>query len=465
MNRDSQATLRVPFDNGDVKEKSTIIQSAALEPPPPSPAINDSHANDSERLDGGIRAWLTVLGGFIALFCSFGQLNAFGTFQAWYSAHQLSHLQPSTISWIGSLQLWIFFFSGAFVGHAFDMHGPRPIIALGSLILVFSIMMTSLSTQYYQYMLGQGVLLGLGVGMLFYASLASIATHFKKYRATAIGIASAGSGVGGTVFPIILPRLFDAVGFAWAVRIVGFITLAGCALSLLFTTRHEPDVRCSREPSSWIDLPALRDARFMLLAAGSALVCFGLFIPYFYIASFTDILSADASSDPKNQSHSQAPSVSTPLAILNAASVLGRILPPLLADLIGPYNMLFPSAFLSGLFCLVLWLPSQQGAGFQPIIIAFAVLYGFASGAVIAVVPSCVAKISDVSLIGARMGMLYTLISIPSLLGNPAAGALLAHANGSYTDAIVLTACTILAGSLFILSSRLAVNKRMWERV
>ena len=59
----------------------------------------------------GLKANLTVLGTFIALFCTFGQMNAFGTFQAWYAAHQLRHMPASTISWIGSLQLWTFFFS------------------------------------------------------------------------------------------------------------------------------------------------------------------------------------------------------------------------------------------------------------------------------------------------------------------------------------------------------------------
>lgn len=61
--------------------------------------------------DGGWQAWLTVLGAFLALFCTFGQLSAFGTFQSWYEEHQLASMSPSTISWIGSLQLWVFFFS------------------------------------------------------------------------------------------------------------------------------------------------------------------------------------------------------------------------------------------------------------------------------------------------------------------------------------------------------------------
>lgn len=37
--------------------------------------------NPHEFPDGGFRAHLTVFGAFIALFCTFGQMNAFGTFQ------------------------------------------------------------------------------------------------------------------------------------------------------------------------------------------------------------------------------------------------------------------------------------------------------------------------------------------------------------------------------------------------
>lgn len=36
----------------------------------------------------------------------------------------------------------------------------------GTVILVFSIMMTSLSSEYYQFILAQGVLFGIGVGMM-----------------------------------------------------------------------------------------------------------------------------------------------------------------------------------------------------------------------------------------------------------------------------------------------------------
>lgn len=59
--------------------------------------------------DGGLKAWTTVVGAFLALFCTFGQMYNFGTFQLWYSEHQLQGMPPSTISWIGSIQLGVFF--------------------------------------------------------------------------------------------------------------------------------------------------------------------------------------------------------------------------------------------------------------------------------------------------------------------------------------------------------------------
>jgi hypothetical protein len=65
--------------------------------------------NKEEEERPGLRGYLTVFGAFLSLLVTFGQMNAFGTFQTWYSNHQLQQLSQSTISWIGSLQLLIFF--------------------------------------------------------------------------------------------------------------------------------------------------------------------------------------------------------------------------------------------------------------------------------------------------------------------------------------------------------------------
>lgn len=88
------------------EKEESIAEAAVVEELP-----FQSSRSDEDYPDGGWQAWLTVAGAFCALLCTFGQLNSFGTFQSWYAENQLSHLPPSTISWIGALQLWVFFFS------------------------------------------------------------------------------------------------------------------------------------------------------------------------------------------------------------------------------------------------------------------------------------------------------------------------------------------------------------------
>ncbi|THG97867.1 hypothetical protein EW026_g4221 [Hermanssonia centrifuga] len=402
----------------------------------------DVDQTDEAFPDGGWSAWLTVFGAFLALVCTFGQLNSFGTFQTWYSEHQLSHLPPSTISWIGSLQLWVFFFSGGLVGRIFDAYGPRIIMIPGTAILVCSIMITSVCREYYQYILGQGLLFGLGVGMLFYPSLSSISTHFKKYRATALGIALAGSGVGGVVYPIMLQRLFTQCGFGWGVRISGFISLVLCAsASWMVTSRLAP--RPSSDP--WFPTKTFRDVNFMLLVFGSIFISLGLFIPNFYIVTYAI-------------DHHVSPSIAFyVLAVLNAGGILGRVAPPYLSDVFGRFNLLVPCAFFAGLSILVFWIFTDT----LLTIMLFAVTYGFFSGAFNALIVPCIAQISEIREIGARIGMLYSILSFPSLAGGPAAGALLRLNHGSYVGMIALSGSTVVFGSLFMLWARLRIDRRI----
>ncbi|KAJ8521691.1 hypothetical protein ONZ45_g1640 [Pleurotus djamor] len=345
-------------------------------------------------LDGGLRAWLAVLGGFLALFATFGLMNSFGTFQTWYSTHQLGHLPPSTISWIGSLQLWMFFFSGGPIGRFYDTFGPKILMIVGTIIYTLAIMMTSISTRFYQFVLCQGLLFGLGVGMLFYPCMASVSTHFKHLQATALGLVAAGSSLGGVIYPIMLRHLFDSIGFGWAVRVFGLISALCCITAVLtVTTRLPPKQR----KGLCVQFSGFKDVRFVLLTIGSAFVALGLFIPFFYLADFA------------HDSHLSSHMSFYALAVLNGGGFFGRIAPSWLSDTFGRFNLLFPSAFLSGLLCLTIWLLSHQIVS----IMFFAALYGFFSGAFVSLITPCVIQISDKMEIGTRLGTLYTVISFP----------------------------------------------------
>ena len=123
----------------------------------------------------------------------------------------------------------------------------------------------------------------------------------------------------------------------------------------------------------------------------------GLFIPNFYIVSYST-------------AHHISPSLAfSVLAVLNGGGILGRIAPPYLSDVFGRFNILAPSAFFAGLCTLVFWFFAQNTIE----IMFYAAIFGFFSGAFNALIIPCIAQISEITEIGVRIGMLYSIISFP----------------------------------------------------
>jgi len=156
---------------------------------------------------------LCLIGAFFAIFCSFGWINCVGFFQQYYQENQLKLYSPSSISWIISLETFFMFFGGPLVGIAYDRYGPRYLLIAGTFLHVFGLMMTSLSSEYYQFILAQGICSPIGACLLFFATVTSSMTWFFKWRALAFGIVAAGSSLGGVILPIMVAKLIPQIGF------------------------------------------------------------------------------------------------------------------------------------------------------------------------------------------------------------------------------------------------------------
>ena len=86
---------------------------------------------------------------------------------------------------------------GACTGPVFDRGYLRLLLLIGSFGVVFGFMMLSLCKEFWQAMLAQGFCIGLGGGMLFVPSVAILPTYFSTKIGLAIGLAAAGSSMGG----------------------------------------------------------------------------------------------------------------------------------------------------------------------------------------------------------------------------------------------------------------------------
>ncbi|KAI9809617.1 MAG: hypothetical protein M1825_000049 [Sarcosagium campestre] len=385
--------------------------------------------------DGGLQAWLVVLGGFCCLFCSFGWINCIGAFQEYYQTHQLKNYSPSTISWIPSLETFIMFLGGPFVGKLYDNHGPKYILLIGSFLHVFGLMMASISSQYYQFILTQGLLSPIGASMIFYCAFGVVGTWFLKHRALAFGVVTSGSSLGGVIFPIMVERLVRSVGFGWTMRISAFLILFLMIIAnLTVRSRLPPNPRPFLLKEF---ITPLQEPPFLLVCAANLFFFFGLFLPFNFIISY-------------GRAYGMSDNLSGYLlSILNGPSLLGRILPGYIADRVGRFNVMIVMTFFSAIMVLALWLPSRSNAP----IITFAALYGFGSGTFVSLAPALVAQISDIRQIGVRNGTMFAIVSVGTLCGNPIGGALITLYNGSYTGLQIFSGVLLMTGStVFVLA-------------
>jgi MFS family permease len=328
------------------------------------------------------------------------------------------------------------FFGGPVFGKIYDSYGPRYLLLCGSFLHVFGLMMTSISTEYWHFILAQGICSPIGASAIFYPAMSSVSTWFFHRRALAFGVMASGSSLGGVIFPILVQRLIPEIGFPWTMRVAAFLILGMLIMANLTLKSRIPP-----HPKPLVlkaFFTPLLEPPFALLVAGSFFIFFGIFLPFNFV-----ILQAQSEGMSLNLS-------SYLLAILNATSIFGRTIPGYLGDKFGRFNVMILMTFFSATIVLALWLPSRSNA---PIIV-FASLYGFASGAFVSMAPACIAQISDIREIGVRNGSMFAIVSIAALCGNPIGGALLAGGNGDFTHLQIFTGAVMMVGACGFLASR-----------
>lgn len=390
--------------------------------------------------DGGLRAWLVVSGSWWYLFFSFGYVNAFGVLESYYLRTTLSNYSSSDIAWISSLQYFFIFFVGMFTGRLFDAGLFRVTLGVGTVLFVFCQMMVSLSTTYWQLILSQGVGLGLGFGIMFSLAVAIPAHWFNKKRGMAFGMVASGSSIGGVVCPIAIQKLIPIIGFPWTMRVIGFAALVLLSYAwLVMDTRQPPSINISN--GGWKHVKLVEPSAFKVPAytsfvLGSTLVLFGLYTPFTYIDLFTD--------------HYHIPATGYYLSVLNGASLFGRVIPGILADRFGKLNMLVPHLALCVILIFIFPLCTNLGG-----MVTFTVLFGYASGCYVSILPAAVAQLGATSNVGTRLGMMFSIMSIGGLLGTPISGAILGDGpDYKWWPTLAYSGACVAAGWLAILASR-----------
>lgn len=232
--------------------------------------------------------------------------------------------------------------------------------------------MTSLCSEFYQVFLAQSFLLGISVAFLYCPAMATVSRYFHKNKGLTVGITVGGSSLGGVIWPIVLNELLNThgVSFGWTIRAIGFIMVPLLILAMVTvvsppqTEQHSGAIVQEidkKRPKR--DLSIAKDPTFIILCAGLAISVLGMYSPMFYITTYARSLG-----HPIDISFYL-------VSVINGSSLFGRILPGLLADRYGHFNLCAVAGLASGITSLC-WTTAKSIPG----LVVWCLVYGFTSG-------------------------------------------------------------------------------------
>lgn len=408
----------------------------------PGSKVEESFASVSETLsfpEGGLRAWRTICGVALVQFSTFGYTNAYGVYNDYYVREYMINISSSKLSWIGSVQLMLVLSVGLFSGRLYDTGYFYHLMIGGAFLFVFSLFMLSLTNpgQFYQVFLSQGIGAGLAIGIMYIPGIAVVSHYFQRRRTFAMGIATTGSGLGGTVQPIMLNKLFyGRVGFHNGVRISAAFNAGVLIIALLLMrTRLPPTPR--KDGSTLLHMRMFfREGPYVATVVGTMLILAGLYFPIFFLQliAVKNGISADLAF--------------YLLPVLNAFTILGRVMPSLFVHQMGIYNFMIPCVTSCAVLIYCTLTVKTVAASY-----IIALLYGFFVGAYVGFLAPMVGSLARRdSEIGARMGICFTFTGFGGLVGNPIAGALLTSSYIWWRPSLFAGLCVTCGAILFALA-------------
>ncbi|KAK0224155.1 major facilitator superfamily domain-containing protein [Armillaria fumosa] len=401
--------------------------------------------------EGGLRAWRTICGVYVwSILLMY--TNAYGVYNDFYVREYMTNISSSQLSWIGSVQLMLVLSVGLFSGRLYDTGYFYHLMIGGAFLFVFSLFMLSLSSpgQYYQVFLAQGIGAGLAIGIMYIPGIAVVSHYFQRRRTFAMGIATSGSGLGGTVQPIMLNRLFyGRVGFNNGVRISAAFNAGVLIIALLLMRTRLPST--PRKDGSTLShmRTFFREGPYIATVVGTMFVLAGLYFPIFFLqlSAIKNGINADLAF--------------YVLPVLNAFTILGRVIPSLFVHRMGIYNFMIPCVTSCAILIYCTLTVKTVAATFT-----IALLYGLFVGAYVGFLAPMVGSLAKQdSEIGARMGICFTFTANSSMAGNPIAGALLTSSYMWWRPSLFAGLCVTCGAVLFTLARFGVAKQKRTHRV
>jgi MFS family permease len=335
--------------------------------------------------------------------------------------------QRADVSWIFGLSGFVYFVMGAGGGMLADRFGPRIVCSAGMALIALGLMATSWATSLFAVYLSYGLLVGLGIALVYTPSIASVQPWFTTRRGLAGGIASSGVGAGTLLVPVLVAMAIGPMPWREAMQVLalGVLVLGLLSAALLRRAPAAPSSGSGGSASGLSLRETLRSPTFRWLYLATVLASPVMFIPF-----------AHVSASARDLGLGEAFAVGL-VGLIGVGSLVGRFAIGLLADRLGRAQTLVLMQLSMGA-SYVLW----GAASGQGLLVVFALWFGLSYGSIVSLLPAICMDYFGGKSVASVVGTLYSGAAFGNLLGPVLAGAVFDH-SGHYLG--VMAVCGVLS--------------------
>ncbi|KAL5111340.1 Monocarboxylate transporter 7 [Taenia crassiceps] len=175
-------------------------------------------------------AWVVLIASFCTQLLCDGTVSAYGVVYAGFANDtyfKKANYTEEKLALPGAIQSCLYVTAMGLASLLINLLGFQWVACVGGLLAGLSMLAATLFTDIYGMVFFYGALSGLGLGSTFICAVVAVTYYFDRYRGVASGLASAGTGVGYIVVPLVLYSLiaqFDTpVGWRYAILVYSLI--------------------------------------------------------------------------------------------------------------------------------------------------------------------------------------------------------------------------------------------------
>lgn len=332
------------------------------------------------------------------------------------------------------------------MGWLADRFGPARVVAFCGLMAGLGLMLAGRANSLWQLYLIYGVIVGIGLSGGFAAGAATTARWFlKKHRGLALGIVSAGMGLGTLIMVPIAERLVATSGWEKANEVFAIIAWVAMIGSAIVLRRSPPGARLppggaqDKNPAQLVSRTgvslreAVRSKPMWMLVFAYFLLAFCVQLVMIHLVNYTTDIGI-----------SPLAAVSA-VSVIGMSSVAGRITMGTASDRIGAGKALF-LCFAVVMVALV-WLIFARGLW---AFYLFAIVFGFAWGGEVPQMPILIGQFYGLRAVAALVGVGMVGINAGGAIGSWVAGKIF-DVTSSYQTAFIIAAVAGLLGTILTL--------------